>query len=1266
MSGNAMTLTAALVIGSLLFSASACPATVSQVPLTLGGGSDVPRNLALVLATDEQTMVSLAHPGDYSSDKTYPGYFDPHKCYLYDTTNERFEPNATTRSRKCTEHHQWSGNFLNWAGTLSIDLFRSILTGGYRFRDSKGLTVLSKSRNPDNEGKRRGMVPRAEIMGAAPVSSSWSQLHVSLEDPPMMRATGSNTYMYISNDDVEVFERGRAHSSIAWVDYDSAAAGYLDGERRLNPKVKCGRRNCSVFRVNMRVRVCVPGMLESNCKAYPGGSYKPEGLLQKHSDMLRYSVFGYLNDNDLLGRDGGVLRAGQKFVGNKRITPGVGEEDNPAREWDPETGILVINPDNVTRAMEGVNIHDSGVINYINKSGQINDSLYRIGGSISELYYTATRYFRNIGNVYEYSSPHPASFLRTREAADSFPVITDWQDPLQYACQKNAILGIAAADSWNDKNLPGSTSAVGEPIKPHEVVVDRKIDVVSATQAIFDLEGIAVSASASEFTVNHNSAYIAGLAYLANTRDLRPDLPGRQTISTFWVDVQSGGTVKPRRENQYWLAAKYGGFRIPEKLSIDPYARRTALPEAWWHTSGDRLPSGDLRPDNFFVASEMAKMEVALDEAFKRIVENSRVGTTSAATPARLAHDKVMFQASFDSARWSGDLVARTVDPAGRIEPVPVWSAADRLDRKRLSVRKIFTPDPVPGSTSAGGSTTTHARQLAWGGLSSGQRAQLIDTADDSSIQLEMAEQRLNYLRGERSWEQPEKPSSKDAWKFRRRDSRLGDIVNSVPQYVGNQNFGYTRLPGDAWKTARETYADFLASKAGRKPMIVVGANDGMLHGFDASLTATGGDELFAFIPLAVFSNLKQLTQPNYAHRYYVDGTPRVSDAWIKGEWKTILAGTTGAGGRSVFALDVSEPERMGAGKFLWEFTHPDMGYTIGQPAIVALANGQFAVVVTSGYESAARDNMTIWFLDAATGSVITSMTLAASGDPGAPLLADTTGDGVADRLYVADTAGHVWRSDISARSPHAWTTPSVLFRATDGKRPQPITAPLASAFNDKGEHMLLFGTGSYLFVGDNEISDSPQVQSFYGIVDTGRTLTRHDLQRQAILHESKNDDLQRRTLSRHPQAGKSGWYLDLAWQPAQGGSGPTGERVVVGATPRGDHVLFTTLTPSSDVCVSGGTSWVMALDLSSGARLDYDYFEPNPALPPEHGASSVEPGEAPPASGISDSEGIIRELITPLSQWLCYSNSKGDAQCIEVADSALYGSGRKAWQEMR
>jgi len=212
---------------------------------------------------------------------------------------------------------------------------------------------------------------------------------------------------------------------------------------------------------------------------------------------------------------------------------------------------------------------------------------------------------------------------------------------------------------------------------------------------------------------------------------------------------------------------------------------------------------------------------------------------------------------------------------------------------------------------------------------------------------------------------------------------------------------------------------------------------------------------------------------------------------------------------------------------------------------------------------------------------------------------------------------------------------------------------------------MVLFGTGSYMNVGDNEISDSPPMQSFYAIIDDGTTVTRSQLLAQEILSEVQANNFQGRALSNNNLTNQKGWYLDLAWKASRGGAGAKGERVISKATLRSDRVIFTSMTPSRDPCKAGGTSWVMALNLSSGSRLNYTYFDTNNDGSLSEADNITIGDEKIPVSGISDPDIGVIKGATPLYRWLCYAGSAGAApQCIMVAGSQRYG--RHAWQESR
>ncbi|MCC8991378.1 MAG: hypothetical protein LM514_02030, partial [Streptococcus sp.] len=615
---------ATLFTSFVCFSANSEP---YQKPLFLGGGG-VPGNLVFVPSVEWPTIVSVANLNSYAIDREYAGYFDPKKCYGYHysaTESERyFYPSSTTMTRTCTD--SWSGNFLNWAATQTIDPFRSALTGGYRVKDTPTETWLEKARHDGQGGE--GLYPNLRlptsgnnsilVSGATPFTGATITTYDRRGRPTTttvpvtsikmrIQGLGNKMYFRLNNDSLD--STGTAYSSPSPIATENT------------------------YEVSIRVKVCDPSVgLETNCRQYSGG-WKPEGLIQKYAKDIRYSVFGYLNDS-VTSRDGGVLRAPQKFVGP--VLPGQIEVDNPNKEWDPVTGVFIRNPNPAdatsTSSELSISILDSGVINYLNKFGQMTTQNHKSYDPVSELFYSAIRYLKNQSNVPAYTAITGDATTKMN-MADGFPVITTWQDPIQDWCQPNVLLGIGDVYTHRDKNLPRTTRTNEEPAMPAQVSGDTTVNVNTATQKVAQLEGITID---TPFTGRENSAYMVGLAYDAHTKDMRPDLPGKQTASTYWVDVLEAQSLEPIRRNQYWLATKYGGFKVPE--GFDPYERTTALPLEWWYTNGETLTSfgsrGDgstfPRADNYFVAGEAGAMVESLAKAFAKIVSELNSGSASA------------------------------------------------------------------------------------------------------------------------------------------------------------------------------------------------------------------------------------------------------------------------------------------------------------------------------------------------------------------------------------------------------------------------------------------------------------------------------------------------------------------------------------------------------------------------------------------------------------------------------------------------------------
>jgi type IV pilus assembly protein PilY1 len=1166
---------AAYGAATALLLAPAAFADIAQSPLSVAG--NVPGNVALALSVEFPTAISVAHQGNFTTGRQYVGYFNPNNCYRYYTGSStddgnntgtdvsHFYPAGATNSAtdyRCTGGgltDTWSGSFLNWMTMQAVDPFRSVLTGGYRRIDATDRTILERAWSPNGGGAGQGT---DDNFPAIPSGTRASPTATQIAEHTPMDA-------FISLK-VSVRQRG---NQILIVGSDAAITATLDSftpDPETNPgtthQSSTTFTNDTIYRFYTRVKVCdnsSGSSRERNCKQY-SGSYKPEGLLQDYAERMRFSAFSYLTDPTDDARDAGVMRARQKFVGPQVIVPGAAATDNANKEWNPLTGVLATNPDSAdasaTSASYGVSVPNSGVINFINKFGQ-ESHVYKRRDPVSELYYAALRYLKNQGNVPNWM-PSTADANKAR-LIDGFPAISSWDDPIQYSCQNNFILGIGDTNSSWDQNLPGPTtdaSSGSSPSggKPSAVAGDTTVDANAMRNKVQELN------SNAYFTPDGGASnLIAGLAYHAATEDIRPDLdnlssqPRGQNVQTYWLDVLEFETYVPN--NQYYLAAKFGGLNIPDGATFNPVtATAGSIPNAWWTTSNDTV-GGQPRPDNYFTVANPQAMITSLQRAFARISAQS-VGSSSSlsANSTRLDADTRTFQAQFGSS-WNGELRSFSVASNGTLSANPVWTASvvAPLSPGNSANRKIYTHDPANTSlVEFQYDNLTSAQQTAMGGATSGNDV-------------------VNYIRGDQT-----KEESQAGGVYRTRvRGLLGDIVNSSPVFVSKPNPNLYNaamgFPGSG------TYGAFAVAKATRQGVVYVGANDGMLHAFNADT----GAEIFAFVPkMSIANGLASYASPNYQHKYFVDGDIAVADVYDGTNWRTILVGTMGRGGPGAFALDVTTPTAAGI-TLLWDKDGsdiPGLGKNIGKPVIAQTASGVWQVLMGNGPESTGGQARLI-AINVISGAVTTvNAGGGTSNGLSAVLARDTDGDRFAETVYAGDLSGRLLKfTSLGA--------PVTMFSAVDpSNNAQAITAaPLAGKDPVTGVGWVFFGTGKYLSDSD---PGTTQIQSWYGIQDTGGSAPlRSDLVQRSVLNTGVVGAFTARTISAGTSAefaGKKGWFLDL----------PTaGERMVVSNSFQGGALIGTTRIPdSSNVCQPTGRGFIMAINPFTGGRLDQTFFDLN------------------------------------------------------------------------
>jgi type IV pilus assembly protein PilY1 len=925
--------------------------------------------------------------------------------------------------------------------------------------------------------------------------------------------------------------------------------------------------------------------------------------------QLRFGAFGYLNDGNVQ-RDGGVLRARLKSVGPQSPVPGAAPVANANAEWSATTGVLAVNPDttdasdttaDATAAGFSVTVSNSGVINYLNRFGKLTTDNYKSYDPVSEMYYAATRYFRNLGNVPAYSSLAGAADAATLARwIDGFPVIRQWNDPMQYSCQKNFILGIGDVYTHRDRNIPGSTITSGdEPAVPAEVTGDTTVNATTANDMVGQLEGLANLGTYS--SGRNNSYYLAGLAYDAHVRDIRSDLTGQQSISTYWLDVREKQTYESR--NQYWLAAKYGGFDVP--ANFDPYAATngtTTLTDGLWTRPG-QLVGADQRPNNYFIASDPQALADGLRTAFARIASENGASTNNTfatVSPEVRGSSTVSYKASYTPANWSGNVEASelTFNQYGVPTKAVRWLAGSLLDAKAPASRQIVTCCTLSGAALPFQATDMAAATLnarAATGYTSFANVPGVPSASQSAANF------INYLRGARTHE-----VTQTGGVYRSRASVLGDIVGSklTPVAAPQSSFLDQYNPG---------YSAFRSAYASRKTVVYVGANDGMLHAFDGAATTaqspTPGDELFAYIPSFVHSTsgtaptdgLATLGDPNYLHRYLVNATPKAFDVdffrtpspvAVAPDWRTVLIGGLGKGGRGYYALDVTDPsawtsETAVAARFLWEFTDSRMGLTFGDPLVAKTAKHGWTVLLPSGFNNGDGVGY-LFLLNPRTGALLDVIATPEGTTTAAINMAHITAytsnraDGLIDAVYGGDMRGNVWRFDLTAASG-TYPAPTKIAQLTDSSGVgQPITTRVRVATDPQAPNKRFVVVGTGRLMADSDILDS-QTQSLYVIADGAasqggfyRTATLPSGVTFPVTRAALNNNTSVNGIGANPPLAM-GWYLDLPVENNIAARVDKDMDVQLGA------VLVAANLPDGQACAGGGTSRLYVRRLSNG-----------------------------------------------------------------------------------
>ena len=589
---------------------------------------------------------------------------------------------------------------------------------------------------------------------------------------------------------------------------------------------------------------------------------------------------------------------------------------------------------------------------------------------------------------------------------------------------------------------------------------------------------------------------------------------------------------------------------------------------------------------NFYSTESQTQLEIALNDAISKIIEATFAFATPTIPSTKATGSTKAYLAAFQSDPskpfWSGYLKAYQRDSSGNVpvDPAtglptnaPVWEAGNVLTTMTASARNIYTQvgtSLVDFKTSTSTSTITPA---------------MLGVATDTD-----RNKLIDFIRGVDTYNWFGNGTSAD------RPWKLGDIFHSTPVLV-------TQPLAPATDSGTGSYAEFKTTNAGRTPILLAGANDGMLHAFRDDT----GQELWGFIPPDLLPSLKLLTVTGGDHPFFVDGNPIVadvkisipSDATVK--WRTIVVFGERRGGRQYHALDITDPANP---IYMWKsFDDAKWGETWSSPAIgkVLMSDGttKFVAFVGGGYDTGQNNNTgkAVFAIDLSTGNKLWEYYYAAGATNDSRYMnfsipADVTAaavsnnNGYIDRLYVGDVGGQVWKFDLShpATLSGGLVTNWVgnrLFRAdtTEANPPpngeyyatQAIYGPVIPALDDLHHVWIYFGTGDL-----NHPNNNTAPNRFYGIIDNVAINSSNSPT--TSLTESSLSDV----TSASNVTVTQGWYYRMTARAS--GSTPT-EKDLKGAEIFNKVVFFTTFVPTSTAaCGSGGgTAKMYAVQMLNG-----------------------------------------------------------------------------------
>lgn len=793
-------------------------------------------------------------------------------------------------------------------------------------------------------------------------------------------------------------------------------------------------------------------------------------------------------------------------------------------------------------------------------------------------------------------------------------------DPVQYSCQQNFTL-LTTDGYWNTDASTDVKGIDGNPVgnkdsdpgsRPmYEGPTAVSNSLADAAKYYYDTDLRNASwnncTGALGLDVCFDNVFISGT-----------DNNVKQHMTTFTLGLGVDGTLAYTSDYQTATSGDFHNLKLGTGTPVMnwpvPVSDSETAVDDLWHAA---VNGGGV----YFSAKDPVQLTNGLNSALSSI--GSKLGSGAAAATSTLnpvAGDNFAYVASYTTVKWTGNLEARSINlDTGVVSESASWcvesvpsgscSAPGTIVADNTGGSTVFncvTPDSsaatcsgvldgtnckVEMTASCTGalptkvSTATDTRTILmnngsgamvpfnYDNLSAAGKASYFGGSGLSQWSLLSADQKtaaagnnmVNFLRGQTGYEDR---TSNDAANrlFRFREAVLGDAIESQPAFVGKPSFRYTD-PG---------YSDFVTAKTSRARTVFIGTNDGMMHAFDA----TNGNERWAYVPTMVIPNLWKLADKNYAtmHTNYVNGSPIISDIYDGSSWRTILIAGLSGGGRSYYALDITNPA---APSLLWEIdssSEPNLGYSFGHPVITKKSDGTWVVLFTSGYNNTSPgDGKGYLFVrNALTGAHISRISTDV-GDTTTPSgfsriaawVEDPERNNTATDVYGGDLLGNVWRININTGAKMKF---AVL--RDSGGAVQPITTrPELGTI--VGKRVVFVGTGKYLETSD---LTNTQQQTLYAIKDDTASVVL-DPVRPSLVAQTLTTSGGTRTATGNTVDFKTGrgWYIDLP---------DSGERINVESRLDSGTLIVPSTVPSNTVCAPGGFGWLSYFNYQTGSSV--------------------------------------------------------------------------------